>query len=86
MLYAVFVAELGELGSELGPPSVLIAVGQPTSMNPSDICPTTVGVSVRRSSCVQAYPEYLSTSTIHFLPIASNKSVPTSFMDVVHVT
>ena len=63
-----------------GPPSVHIAVGQPTSMNQSDSCPTTDTVSVRRSSCVQAYPEYLSTSTIHFLPIASNRSVPTSFM------
>ena len=63
-----------------GPPSVLIAVGHPTSVNQSDSCPTTVAVSVRLSSYVQAYPEYLSTRTIHFLPMASNRSVPTSFM------
>ena len=63
-----------------GPPSVRMAVGHPTSVNQSDSCQTTVAVSVRFSSCVHAYPEYLSTRTIHFLPIASKRSVPTSFI------
>ena len=63
-----------------GPPSVLIADGHPNSVNQFASCPVTVAVSVRLSSCVRAYPEYLSTKTIHFFPIASNRSVPTSFI------
>ena len=61
-----------------GPPSVLMELGQPKELKMLASSLVIFAVCVPVSCASQAYPEYRSTVASHFLPIASNRSVPIS--------
>ena len=63
-----------------GPPPVLMDLGQPKELKILASSAVIFAVCVPVMCVSHAYPEYRSTVASQFLPMASNRSVPISFI------